>query len=1083
MKLTKYYWFVALLLSLVSHRLPAGEFPTQTKMNPELRLFRDVSQHPMGLTPLRRELKKINQLTKFPVLIKFAGPADELKQLGAAVQAQIGDIYSAHVRQHDLQTLTQNKQVQFIQGEIYHHPLNDLSVKAIYADQARLQYQVSGQGVLIGIIDSGIDWRHADFRNSNGATRIKYLLDFSFPGDLNGDFIPDGPDAYGGTLFSEAEINRALQGLQSIQSQDELGHGTHVTGTAAGNGLGTGGTIPAGTYAGVALAADLIIVKATQGMGYQAVDLVNSMAFIDSLANVLGQPYVLNLSLGGDAGPHDGTSLEEIAIDNLCGAGKPGKAVVVAAGNNGDEKIHAQGELSTTLSSMTIDFKIPAYTPQAGTQNDYVLFHIWYTGSARMTVSLKTPGNRTFGPVGINGQIGENTSEGAIYIENSIGGVNALNGDRQILLQIYDTTEKNVPANGAWKITLSGTAGQFHLWMYGNECQAEITLNATQSHLVTIPGTAENAITVAAFTSKSNWIDFYGQGWQYPWIKGSLATFSSPGPTRDGRLKPDLAAPGQEIVSTYSAAASPGNPNSVFAPPAGFQPNILIMQDNQHGLLHGTSMATPHVTGAVALMLEKNPNLDAAQIKEILLNSADADQYTGAVPNYKSGYGKLNVLSALNKISATLQFPAPQQLKAVEIDSGIKLTWLPPRSSTVGMAQPPAAIIQNTTPHSDQQITIPGEPVPLRSYPQDRAVTAAPTGNLANLTGYQVFRSTDPLQAFTRIANLGKVQEFLDRQVTIGQRYWYYLVAQYENPTGLSSPSVKVSIVRGESEDLPLVIQYDNGKPGVYGKLLRGSIQALKFDLDQAFDEYYLNSVSIFYLNYQQVRPTGTCQIRVNVYPVSSQGVIGTLLTQTPVKTLNQSVTAPNWTEIDLRALQLKRAQNEAVLIGIEWVGGDSSTLVMDSRQNIDRNRAYYFVRNRWEEHYSFWPNAQNIGYPMLRAVFTSKSNAENPLPVPETYTLTQNYPNPFHQATAFSWFIPEAAQVQVAIYDILGREVINLIQGRFEKSAQAQKITWNGVNSRGELVPSGIYFAMLKTEKVKLTRKLIFLRGKTSAN
>jgi flagellar hook assembly protein FlgD len=94
-----------------------------------------------------------------------------------------------------------------------------------------------------------------------------------------------------------------------------------------------------------------------------------------------------------------------------------------------------------------------------------------------------------------------------------------------------------------------------------------------------------------------------------------------------------------------------------------------------------------------------------------------------------------------------------------------------------------------------------------------------------------------------------------------------------------------------------------------------------------------------------------------------------------------------------------------------------------------------------------------------------------------------QNYPNPFHQETVLSWFIPEAAQVTVDIYDLLGRHVINLIKGRFEKSTQSQKIIWNGANSRGEMVPSGIYFAVMKTEKEKLVRKLIFLRGKTATN
>jgi hypothetical protein len=183
---------------------------------------------------------------------------------------------------------------------------------------------VGGANVLIAFVDTGVDVRHQDFRNDDGTTRIKALLDLSYPGDIDGDGDLDGPGPYGGTLYTEAQINTAIQGGGSVAQKDTTGHGTHGLSVAAGDDAATPGVAPE---------ADMLVVKATREdgtLGFVSADVVNALAWIDATAGT--QPCVINLSLGTVVGSHDGRSLEEQAIDVLTGPGGPAAPAVIAAG-------------------------------------------------------------------------------------------------------------------------------------------------------------------------------------------------------------------------------------------------------------------------------------------------------------------------------------------------------------------------------------------------------------------------------------------------------------------------------------------------------------------------------------------------------------------------------------------------------------------------------------------------------------------------------------------------------------------------------------------------------------------------------
>lgn len=649
---------MVLFLLITSPGIPGEVSPADYhKIDPRLALMIDNSaMNPLVYNQLKRnEFSKNN--TKINVLIKTVLNRSALEKFGVAVQAQMGNIFTATIPIEQISKLASHPQVSYIQSSATVSIQNDVSVPEIGATQVRSQYNLSGKGIIIGIVDTGIDWRHLDFRNADGTTRIIAMLDFSDPGDTNGDGSLDGTDQYGGTLYTQQEINNALQGIGTVNEKDIVGHGTHVAGSAAGNGRASGNGVPVGTYVGVAPEADLIIVKATRESGsttLESIDYINAIAFIDSIANVLKRPYVANLSLGGNLGPHDGNDLSEQAIDNLLSASdSQGKAVVVSSGNDGDKNIHASGTFGNGITEIETKFSIPSYTSEPDNANDYVVFEGWYGGIFGYSVKIVTPGGTSYGPISSGREGGFQTDEGAIYISNAKGGPSNLNGDKQILIQIYDFDAAKPPKQGEWKITIMGSTGRFDLWMSGSSMdEASFTSNVDPSIVISTPGTAFSAITIGSYITKKNWIDLDGRSVGVPGlIPGDVSSFSSQGPTRDGRTKPEILAPGEKIAASYSMDAPPDGKYSIFKSGNSDLPNGYICSDGKHAVSQGTSFAAPHVSGGIALMFQKNPQLTTSQIREALIESARADQYTLNVPNNSWGYGKIEARGALQYIT------------------------------------------------------------------------------------------------------------------------------------------------------------------------------------------------------------------------------------------------------------------------------------------------------------------------------------------------------------------------------------------------------------------------------------------------
>lgn len=579
------------------------------------------------------------------VLVKLSGSdVSEIQAAGFAVSGAVGDIATLEVEVEKLPKLASLDSVQKLSAAVFRYPSNDRArrssgVEDVFGNRVVTQ---TGKGIIVGVIDTGIDFRHLDFTlpgSSGTRTRIKALLDMTVYGGVTPDpgwnYSLPGQSAVIGHLYTENDINSALgspkpadQESDSVKQRDKNGHGTHVAGTAAGNGVAA--PVP-GTYAGIAPEADLIIVKATrQNDGtatFRNSDVVNALQFVLQQAALLSEPFVVNLSLGGQSGPHDGTTPDERAIDNLVNGGT-GRAVCVSAGNDGDTKIHAS---ATVPAAGTVQLNFNAV-------NKPSFVDLYQAFSDRFTVTVTRPDGVTLGPVAYdpNGFQMTNGQASDQYVQvfnanDDKGDADPTNDQPDIFLMF-----KPGALTGQWSLTLtdadSNPNQSFDAWAGGTDVNFTNLLN--NSHLVSAPGNAREAITVGTYVTRSSTL-----------LLGGFTPYSSPGPTADGRQKPDLEAPGHYLYSTKSTDIT--NSGVVFIDPLPAGDFDAATDYVHYGGLAGTSMAAPVVAGGVALLLQSLPSLNGEQIKNSLTQSTNPDRFTAPGWNSVSGYGQLNVSGAI----------------------------------------------------------------------------------------------------------------------------------------------------------------------------------------------------------------------------------------------------------------------------------------------------------------------------------------------------------------------------------------------------------------------------------------------------
>lgn len=463
-----------------------------------------------------------------------------------------------------------------------------------------------GSGILIAIIDSGIDYTHLDFCNPDGTTRIIELWDQSLD-----------------RIFTQTEINEALQSpssqerYQLVPSRDLSGHGTHVAGIAAGNGRASDGQ-----YRGVAPQSSLLIVKLgiSDPDGFpRTTELMRAVDYVLQKAFTLQMPVAVNLSFGNNYGSHDGASLLETYLDNVSSYWK--SCIVTGTGNEGASRIHTSGTFLSNNSgaSVTDTSRTPAtitsgqFSPAAiaFSVSDYesgLNLQLWKSYSDEIEVSLRHPNGTVIGP--FQEQLGTyrftaRMTELLVYY----GKPSPYSTSQEIYLDFIP--HGSYIDAGLWELTLNPrriTAGSYDLWLPGQSVIGSGTgfLYPTEDTTLTIPSTASKVISVSAYNAAYN----------------NYAPFSGRGFTRmEHRIKPDLAAPGVNIISA--------------APGGGYTSKS------------GTSMAAPFVTGSCALLMEwgilrgNDPYLYGEKAKAYLIRGTKKLPAFTEYPNPYIGWGTL----------------------------------------------------------------------------------------------------------------------------------------------------------------------------------------------------------------------------------------------------------------------------------------------------------------------------------------------------------------------------------------------------------------------------------------------------------
>lgn len=548
----------------------------------------------LGIT-LNQEVSR-NPVISVSLRCQRGANFEELLKAGIVVNQAEGEVRTATLPLQHLERLSEEDSVKFITPSRFLRSLLDVASTTINLPSFHSRYPLRGKNVLIGIIDTGIDVRHAAFQG-----RVLKIWDQTIPAEEpNPEII--GVYNYGIELTDPRRF---------ASSQDRSGHGTHVAGIAAGFDPNLGSVAPQ---------AELIIVNTD----FQTTHIIDGIRYIFKVAEELNRPVVINLSLGGHADAHDGSDDLSLVIDDESG---PGKIVCCAAGNEGIDNIHAQ-TFMTPDQTKSIRFWIQ------GSEDSTHLVELsgWYSGEDLLEVAVQSS-------VGVQTPYQSNDTEQTYVIPGGQVLIsikrNPDNLDNNFYVRI--SRSHSYPLHpGTWNLLLRGvninSSGQVDIWIMDNRQGFAATfLNEVHDQMkIGSPGASARAITVASYTTeKVDWNDINGRAHKVGFPSDFISDFSSPGPLRNGAQKPDVSAPGAMIVSCLSRNSSPP---------------LELMIDQDHLVLYGTSMATPFITGLVALLLEQNRNLEPEQVKELLRNSSLIPGQSNGIYDIKWGFGLVDAL-------------------------------------------------------------------------------------------------------------------------------------------------------------------------------------------------------------------------------------------------------------------------------------------------------------------------------------------------------------------------------------------------------------------------------------------------------
>ncbi len=474
---------------------------------------------------------------------------------------------------------------------------------------------LKGQGTLIGIIDTGIDYTHNAFRDSAGNTRILKIWDQS---DNSGNMPVD----FGyGSEYSESDINKALNTenpLDIVPVTDEIGHGTFLAGVAGGS------ENVENDFIGVVPECKFVVVKLKPAKGYlreyfmiedeavayQENDIMIALGYLRRQASNFNMPLSVVLGLGSNRGSHGGKLPLSSSIDDF--AKKPGGAIAVAAGNEGNKRKHFSGKITNENINEVMEIRV-------GENAKGFILEIWGKNPEILSIGFVSPAGEVIPR--IPARIGERETFYTIFdntiIDVEYALVEQLSGDELIIVRF------RTPSAGVWKINVYAENlinGRFDSWLPISEFISDdiYFLKPDPDTTITAPGDTESAITVSSYSAQTEAFD----------------PESSRGFLRNGWIKPDISSPGVALMGPVAN-------------------DVRIPLDNRYASRTGTSVAAAITAGAAAQILNwgiVNGNYEVLGnqiIKSYLIRGARREE--GIVyPNKEWGYGKLDVYNAFN---------------------------------------------------------------------------------------------------------------------------------------------------------------------------------------------------------------------------------------------------------------------------------------------------------------------------------------------------------------------------------------------------------------------------------------------------
>lgn len=584
-----------------------------------------------------------------PVFIHTDGSmsSQELSALGVKVSGTFGNVFTGEVCESDLSRLASNGAVRHISAASPLTLCNDKALSLSMADSVVSLLPercdvLTGRGVVVGVVDVGVDFNHINFRGSTGENRIKRVY---LPCDTTGTApVIDSMALPGSHYFTAAQI------ANLATDSHNMSHGTHTIGTAAGGYRGNG-------FHGVAPGAD-IVVCAMPDDSLTDVNIANSLRYIFSYADSVGMPAVVNMSLAGYDWTHDGTAMLCRVIDNLAA---PGHIVVVSAGNSGEIPCYLTKNIKTTTDPLKTVYSnwLPS-RPLSGYSS------AWSSSDAAhsLRVSIRDIKQDTICAelMSLSG-----VADTVVSITSDVDSIFAryFTGALEVATAIEDNNRYHsllvssmVPSdNSRYRIGLeySAPVGEtLSLWSGGTAFYSNCSLSGWTygSTAMTISdlATTDNAISVGAYCSKKTITKQNGGTLNYSRSSPyDIAYFSSAGPDANGKARPDVAAPGFALVS------SANRHDTVSSVTAG-EMVMTVEEDGEsypYGVIYGTSMSAPVVTGAIALLLQIKPDLTPDRVREILYATAQHDTNTSKNTR-KWGAGKLDVQAAINYVTARM---------------------------------------------------------------------------------------------------------------------------------------------------------------------------------------------------------------------------------------------------------------------------------------------------------------------------------------------------------------------------------------------------------------------------------------------